>query len=71
MKERLEKLIQEEKEGRREDAYYFNGFKNVLEELYGQEKERKKLGFTNKFEFAVFEELLRLFRKGRGMEEKE
>ena len=34
-----------------------------MEELYGQEKERKKLGFTNNFEFAVFEELLRLFGK--------
>lgn len=70
IKERLEKLIREEKEGRREDAYYFNGYKQVLEELYGQEKERKKLGFTNNFEFAVFEELLRLFGRNKEVNEK-
>jgi len=27
--------------------------------LYGQEEERRKLGFTNSFEFAVYETLLR------------
>ncbi len=63
MKERLENLIREEKDERKEDADYFNKYKNVLEELYGQDKERQKLGFTNNFEFAIFEELLRLIRK--------
>ncbi len=63
MKERLENLIREEKEERKEDASYFNKYKDILEELYGQDKEREKLGFINNFEFAVFEELLRLFGK--------
>ena len=63
MKERLENLIREEKTERKDAAYYFNNYKDILEELYGQEKERKKLGFTNNFEFAVFEELLRLYAK--------
>jgi type I restriction enzyme R subunit len=63
MKERLENLIREEKEERKEDADYFNKYKDILEELYGQDKEREKLGFINNFEFAVFEELLRLFEK--------
>ena len=27
--------------------------------MYGQEEERKKLGFTNAFEFAVYETLLK------------
>jgi type I restriction enzyme, R subunit len=63
MKERLENLIREEKEERKEDADYFNKYKDILEELYGQDKEREKLGFTNIFEFAIFEEMLRLFAK--------
>ena len=63
MKERLENLIREEKTERKDAAYYFNNYKDILEELYGQEKERKKLGFTNNFEFAVFEELLRLYAR--------
>lgn len=62
--EKAEKLVKQgksEKEDRKEDADYFNKYKDILEELYGQEKERKKLGFTNNFEFAVYEELLRIF----------
>ena len=70
MKERLENLIREEKDEGNEDADYFNKYKDILEELYGHEKERKKLGFTNNFEFAVFEELLRLFEKHKEVVEK-
>jgi type I restriction enzyme R subunit len=60
MKERLESIIREEKEERKEDADYFNKYEEILKELYGQEEERKKLGFTNNFEFAVYEELLKV-----------
>jgi len=59
MKERLESIIREEREERREDADYFNSYEKILKDLYGQEEERKKLGFTNAFEFAVYETLLK------------
>jgi type I restriction enzyme, R subunit len=57
MKERLENLINEEKEERKEDADYFNSYKKILEELSEQEKERAKLELSNAFEHAIFEEL--------------
>jgi type I restriction enzyme, R subunit len=58
MKERLEAIIREEREERRDDADYFNRYEEILKDLYGQEEERKKLGFTNAFEFAVYETFL-------------
>jgi len=64
MKERLEAIIREEREERREDAYYFNSYESILKDLYGQEEERKKLGFTNAFEFAVYETLLKEVEDG-------
>ncbi len=60
MRERLEKLIREEKEERRENADYFNSYKEFLKELYEQEIERKKLGLSDAFEHAIFEGLLKL-----------
>jgi len=60
MKDRLEKMIEEENEGRKEDAYYFNHFKEILEELNEQENEWKKLGLTNSFEHSIFEGLLKI-----------
>src|SRR5437867_11185211 len=60
MKEKLEKLIREEKEERKEDADYFNRYREFLEELYEQEQERKKLGLSDAFEHAIYEGLLKL-----------
>ncbi|HEX5185982.1 MAG TPA: HsdR family type I site-specific deoxyribonuclease [Nitrososphaeraceae archaeon] len=60
MKERLDNLIKEEQEARKEEADYFNGYKKILQELLDEENERKKLGFSNMFEFAVYEELLKV-----------
>jgi DNA polymerase I-like protein with 3'-5' exonuclease and polymerase domains len=60
MKERLDNLIREEQEKRKEDADYFNSWKKILQELLHEENERKKLGFSNMFEFAVFEELVKI-----------
>jgi len=60
MKERLEKLIREEKEERKEDADYFNRYKEFLQELYEQEQERKKLGLSDAFEHAIYEGFLKL-----------
>jgi type I restriction enzyme, R subunit len=57
LRERLEKLIQEELERRRKDADYFNNYKKILQEALEEENERKKLGFSNMFEFAVYEHL--------------
>ena len=34
--------------------------KKTLQELLDEENERKKLGFSNMFEFAVYEELLKV-----------
>jgi type I restriction enzyme, R subunit len=62
MKERLESLINDEKEERKEDAEYFNSYKKILEELLEQEKEREKLGLANAFEHAIFEELLKIIK---------
>ena len=63
MKERLDNLIREEKEKRKEDADYFNSYKKILQELLDEENERKKLGFSNMFEFAVYEELLKITKR--------
>lgn len=60
MKERLENLINDEKEERKEDADYFNSYKKILEKLLEQEKERAKLELSNAFEHAIFEELLKI-----------
>jgi len=60
MKERLEKLIREEIEERKEDAYYFNSYKKLLKELNEQEEERKKLGLADAFEHAIYEGFLKL-----------
>ena len=49
IKERLEKLIDEEERKRRESAKYFNKYKEILEDLFEIGNERKRLGFTNKF----------------------
>jgi type I restriction enzyme, R subunit len=65
MKERIENLINEEKEERKEDADYFNSYKKILEELLEQEKERAKLGLSNAFEHAVFEELLKITKNNK------
>jgi len=59
MEGKTEAIIREEREERKEDADYFNRYEDILMDLYGQEEERKKLGFTNAFEFAVYETLLK------------
>lgn len=65
LRERLEKLIQEEFERRRNDADYFNNYKKIMQEALEEEKERKKLGFSNMFEFAVYEQLKRILKDER------
>ena len=58
----MEKLIEEEKERRKKDANYFNNYKKILQEALDEDKERKKLGFSTMFEFAVYE-MLQSIRK--------
>ena len=60
MKERLDSLIGEEKRKRKDDAYFFNSYKEILQELLHEDRERKKLGLSNTFEFAVYEDLLKI-----------
>ena len=67
MKERLEAIIREEKLERREDADYFNKYEEILKEMYGQEEERKNLGFSNAFEFAVYETLLKITKNNENI----
>jgi type I restriction enzyme R subunit len=57
LRERLEKLIQEEESRRKETASYFSAFKEIYEAALHENKEREKLGFKAPFEFAVYEEL--------------
>jgi type I restriction enzyme, R subunit len=57
LRERLEKIIQEEEKRRREDAYYFNTYKQIFQDALNEDEERKKLGFSTPFEFAVYSEL--------------
>jgi type I restriction enzyme R subunit len=60
MKERLEKLIREENEERKENANYFNSYTQLLRELYEQEEERKKIGLSDAFEHAIYEWFFKL-----------
>ena len=57
LRERLEKIIEQEEKRRKDDASYFNHLTEIYKEAINQDKERKKLGFSTQFEFAVFEEL--------------
>jgi type I restriction enzyme R subunit len=57
LRERLEKIIGEEKERRKKDADYFNDYKKILQEALDEDKERKKIGLSTMFEFAVYGEL--------------
>jgi len=58
LRERLEKIIEEEESRRIKDAGYFNQLKAVYNEALNADKERKKLRFSTQFEFAVYELLL-------------
>jgi type I restriction enzyme, R subunit len=54
LRERLEKIIEEEESRRIQDASYFNKIKETYNEALNAEKERQKLGFSTQFEFAVY-----------------
>jgi type I restriction enzyme, R subunit len=54
LRERLEKIIEDEESRRIQDASYFNKIKEIYNEALNAEKERLKLGFSTQFEFAVF-----------------
>ena len=68
LRERLEKIIKDEEERRKENANYFNtvGYTQIYQEALNQDTEHKKLGFTSPFEFAVYSELQSL--KGDGVD---
>ena len=57
LRERLERIIDEEEKRRKENANYFNQYAQVYKEALDTEEQRKKLGFPTEFEFAIFEEL--------------
>jgi type I restriction enzyme R subunit len=60
LRERLEKIIEEEESRRKADANYFN-YSNRMAEVYNDalnaDNKRKELGFSTQFEFAVYEQL--------------
>jgi hypothetical protein len=57
LRERLEAIIEQEEMRRKDDASYFNIIAQIYKEALDTEKQRKKLGFSTPFEFAVYEEL--------------
>ena len=57
LRERLEKIIEQEEKRRKDDARYFNIIAQICKAALDTEKQRKKLGFSTPFEFAVYEEL--------------
>ena len=57
LRERLEQIIQQEEKRRKDDASYFNSIAEIYKQALEEEKQRKKLGFSTQFEFAVYEEL--------------
>jgi type I restriction enzyme R subunit len=57
LRERLERLIDEEEKRRKQSADYFNHYADIYKEALSEEDQRKKLGFSTPFEFAVYEEL--------------
>ena len=54
LRERLEKIIEEEEQRRKDDASYFNKIAKLYDEALNAEKERQKLGFSTQFEFAIY-----------------
>ena len=50
-------LIDLEEKRRKDDASYFDKIVEVYKEALNTEEQRKKLGFSTPFEFAVYEEL--------------
>lgn len=66
LRERLEKIIQQEERRRNMEAQdfdekaYFDKLKEIYEQAISEERELKKLGFSTKFEFAVYQELLQV-----------
>lgn len=63
LRERLEKIIEQEEHRRIKDASYFNKLKLIYEEALNPDKERRKLGFSTQFEFAVYELILQSLKK--------
>ncbi len=57
LRERLERIIENEEKRRKQSADYFNQYADIYKEALAEEDQRKKLGFSTPFEFAVYEEL--------------
>lgn len=60
LREKLERIIKEEEERRRKNASYVTDSKvyaAIIDEALNEQKERESLGFSSRFEFAVYGEL--------------
>ena len=57
LRERLERIIEQEEKRRKESAVYFNQYATIYKEALNEEEERRKLGFSTPFEFAIYEQL--------------
>lgn len=53
----MEQIIEQEEKRRKEDASYFNSIAKIYKEALEEEEQRKKLGFSTPYEFAVYEQL--------------
>lgn len=65
LRERLEKIIKEEEDRRKDSATYFNEIVDVINDGINLDKERNKIGLSNQFEFAVYGELLNIYDNDR------
>lgn len=64
LKERLEKIIEQEEERRKDTADYFEQmYKKIFEEALRPEQEQQKHGITSPLQFAIFEELSSIKRE--------
>lgn len=67
LREKLERIIKEEEERRRTNANYFTDskiYQAIIDEAQNEQKERESLGFSSRFEFAVYGELQSKFDDG-------
>lgn len=64
LRERLERIIEQEEKRRKDSADYFNQYASLYNEALAEEEQRKKLGFSTPFEFAVYE-VLESIKKNR------
>lgn len=57
LRERLQQIIEEEEKRRKENADYFSQYQAIIQAALEEQKEREKLGFSTRLEFAIYGEI--------------